>query len=337
MALLLCVLAPPATGADEAGESGDALPRSRRSTGVDAALLAPIGVPDGYALEEGEWAFSYRYSWIHSDDMRDGTHRESTGDLLQRFDETPRKRDLQVHEFGVAWAPHHRVTLSARLPVITQETHVVAGGPPEQRFQTESEGVGDLELRMLVPFMRKGGESLQVELGLTAPTGSIWERGRGAFGSRERLSFPQQLGSGTVDLLTGGVYRGRWRTLSWGFVGRGTFRFYENRRNYRLGNEYLLSTWLAQSWTDWMSTSLRMSWQRWENVHPEDDTTVNPEQDPKRQAGELIDIGPGVNFRLPWLGEPRLGVEMTWPFFQTLEGPQLERDWQLTAGWQWAF
>ena len=36
-------------------------------------------------------------------------------------------------------------------------------------------------------------------------------------------------------------------------------------------------------------------------------------------------------------GEPRFGVEMTWPFYQTLDGPQLERDWQLTAGWQWAF
>ncbi|MFP6622490.1 MAG: transporter, partial [Myxococcota bacterium] len=63
----------------------------------------------------------------------------------------------------------------------------------------------------------------------------------------------------------------------------------------------------------------------------------NPEGDPKRLAGEFLEIGPGVNFQLPCFGEPRFGVEMTWPFYQTLDGPQLERDWQLTAGWQWAF
>jgi hypothetical protein len=302
--------------------------------------LAPIGVTDARSLGKGEWALSYRYSLTHFDDMRDGTHRETTDDLLQIYDETPRKRDYQVHLFGLAYAPHRRVTLSAKLPVIQQKTRMVAGGSPRQNFNTSSSGVGDLELRVLVPFMRKRNESLQVEFGITAPTGSIYKRDDGADGRRRRLTFPQQLGSGTVDLLPGIVYRGRWNTLSWGLLGRAKFRVYKNSRDYRLGDEFLLSTWLAQSWADWMSTSLRMSWQRRQSVHPEDDTTVNPEADPKRQAGEFLDLGPGVNFRVPFLGglgDPRFGVEMSWPFFQTLEGPQLERDWQVTAGWQWAF
>jgi hypothetical protein len=296
-----------------------------------------MGITDARTLAEGEWALSYRYSFIHSDDMRDGTHREGTGDVLQRFQETPRKRDKQVHLFGLSYAPHRRLTLSAKLPVITQETKRAARGSPHDHFETESSGVGDLELRVLVPFMRNNRQSLQVEMGLTAPTGSTGERDRGADGRNETLSFPQQLGSGTVDLLPGLVYRGRWESLSWGFVARGTFRVYQNSRDYRLGDEYLLATWLAQSWTDWMSTSLRLSWNRWRAVHPEDDTTQDPEMDPKRQAGEFLDVGPGVNFQVPLPGSPRFGVEMTWPFFQTLEGPQLERDWQLTAGWQWAF
>jgi hypothetical protein len=338
MAVLLVCVASGAAASDESDpERENEIPKSRRSTGVDAALLAPIGVVDSYALEAGEFGFSYRYSYVHFDDMRKGTERRSTQDVLQGWDETPRKRDLQRHLFGVAWAPHRRVTLSAELPVFTQETHVVARGTPNQRFETESEGVGDLQLRALVPFMRKRNESLQIEFGLTAPTGSIYERDRGADGSRQRLPFPQQLGSGTVDILLGGTYRGRWETLSWGLVTRSTFRTYENSRNYKLGNEYEISVWLAQSWTDWMSTSLRMAWNRRDNVHPRDDTRVDPELDPKRQAGDVLDIGPGVNFRLPWLGEPRFGVEMTWPYYQNLEGPQLERDWQVTTGWKWAF
>ncbi len=352
-ALILCLLwhGPAAAEVDEeASESPDApaaeaaaaadsggLPRGMRATGVDAARMAPIGVPTSHALEEGEWGFSYRYEFTHFDDMRDGTRRRQTDDVLVRFDETPRTRDLQVHTFGVSYAPHRRVTLNLQLPVMTQETNLTAQGPPRERFETSSSGVGDLELRVLIPFMRKNNEALQVEFGLTAPTGKKSKRDTGAGGQSSRLSFDQQPGSGTVDILTGAVYRGRWQTLSWGLVGRSTFRFYENSSDYRLGHEYLLSTWLAQSWTDWMSTSLRLSWERREKVNGAARTNVNPERDPKNQAGETIDLGPGVNFRLPWLGEPRLGVEMSWPVFQTLKGPQLERDWQLTTGWEWDF
>ena len=331
--------APEPAGAeaqrDETSAASSELPRSKRATGDDSAALAPIGLTDARVLGEGEFAFSYRYSWIHSDDMRDGTHREGTSQVLSNFTETPRSRDLHRHLFGVSYAPHRRVTLSAKLPFITQKTRRAARNG--NRFHSESSGVGDLELRVLVPFMRKNNESLQIDVGLTAPTGSITERDRGADGSRERLSFPQQLGSGTVDLLTGVVYRGRWESLSWGFVARGTYRFYENSKDYELGDEYLLSTWLAQSWTDWMSTSLRLSWNRREAVSPKDDPDQGPEMDPKRQTGETLDIGPGVNFEVPLPGSPRFGVEMSWPFYQTLDGPQLERDWQLTAGWKWAF
>lgn len=319
------------------GSEESTIPRGLRSTGVDSAMLAPIGLADSRALAKGQWALSYRYSLLHFDDMRTNTHRNGTNELLQVYDETPRDRDLQVHLFGVAWAPHRRVTLSAQLPVLTQETRVVAGGPPREHFKTESEGVGDLELRLLVPFMRKRNESLQLELGLSAPTGSISERDGGAGGGSELLPIPQQLGSGTVDMLTGAVYRGRWQTLSWGFLARSKWRFYENSKDYRLGHDHLLSAWLGQSWTDWMSTSLRMSWQRQESVRPSERTTVNPERDPKRLGGDVLDLGPGVNFKIPALGEPRLGVEMTWPFYQNLNGPQLERDWTLTAGWEWAF
>lgn len=335
LALTLFVGSLPASAAE--AEAPKELPRAKRSTGDDAAALAPIGVTDARTLARHQWALSYRYSWIHGDDMRDGVDRESTDDVLQGYGETPRKRDVHVHELGVSFAPHRRVTLSARLPVITQKTQVVAGGMTREHFSTTSSGIGDLELRALVPFMRKRNESLQLEMGITAPTGSISERDEGAGGVRELLTIPQQTGSGTVDLLPGLVYRGRWKTVSWGLVGRGKFRVYRNSKHYRLGHEYLLSTWLSQSWTDWMSTSLRLSWSRHDSAHPKDDTTRNPEADPKRLAGEFIDIGPGVNFQLPFLGEPRLGVEMTWPFFQTVSGPQLERDWQLTAGWQWAF
>lgn len=334
LAALWLAAAPVWAGPDEASER---LPRSKRATGDSAAALAPIGITDARALAKNQWALSYRYAWIDSEGILDGSGHDSTSQVLGSFGETPRERDVQIHLIGVSYAPHGRVTLSAKLPVVSQRTRVVAAGPPLDGFTTSSSGVGDLEVRALVPFMRNRNQSLQIEMGVTAPTGSISEHDEGAAGIRERLTLPQQTGSGTVDLLPGFVYRGRFEALSWGVVGRGTFRLYENRGDYRLGSEYLLSTWLSRSWTDQVSTSLRLSWNRRDSTHGRSAPSTNPERDPKRLGGDFLDIGPGINFRLPFVGEPRLGVEVTWPFYQNLDGPQLERDWQLTAGWQWVF
>ncbi|WP_156346373.1 hypothetical protein [Verrucomicrobium spinosum] len=46
-----------------------------------------------------------------------------------------------------------------------------------------------------------------------------------------------------------------------------------------------------------------------------------------------------MNFRVPNgpLKNQRLAVECLWPVYQDLNGVQLERDWTLYAGWQWAF
>lgn len=301
------------------------------------AVLAPVGVRNASTLPKGGWAVSYRYSLIHSDDLRDGRHRVSSEEALLDFLEAPTKRDVHVHRIGLAYAPHARVTLSAELPILAVETSSLARGSPPSRFENHATGVGDLELRVLVPFMRKGAESLQLELGLSVPTGSFREKGRDGAGDRTRLPFPQQLGSGSVELLPGLVYRGSYERLSWGFVARAEFPIHRNSRGYRHGSAYELSSWIAQTFTDWLSMSLRASWNQRADIHSQERTLQNPEAGPKRQRSGFIDVGPGVNFRVPLPGGPRFGVEMSWPVFQDVDGPHLERDWQLTTGLEWAF
>ena len=46
---------------------------------------------------------------------------------------------------------------------------------------------------------------------------------------------------------------------------------------------------------------------------------------------------PGLNFKIPFLGDPRLAIEMLWPVYQSLDGPQLETDWTLILGLQAGF
>lgn len=335
-AVLMFVAVAPARGEPE--EEEDATARELSSVllarfAEDPAALAPIGLPDASTLPKWGWSVSYRYSKLHFDRLRKNTNHVSVNEALLEYGEAPRRRDLQIHRVGLAFAPHERVTLAVALPVILNRTHMITAS--REKFATETEGVGDLELRVLVPFMRNGTQTLQIEMGLTAPTGSISEHDRNGIGESEWLSFQQQLGSGTVDLLPGFVYRGSSEYLSWGLHGRGVFRIYKNSKGYRGGDHYSLSTWVAHSFTDWMSGSVRLGWERRQNIHGADETMQNPELHPKRHGGELIELGPGVNFKLPFDRAPRFGVEMSWPIWETVSGPQFERDWKLTAGWKW--
>ena len=56
---------------------------------------------------------------------------------------------------------------------------------------------------------------------------------------------------------------------------------------------------------------------------------------PAFYGGQWLEAGLGVN----WASASghRLALEWTTPLWQDLNGPQLERDWMLTLGWQFAF
>ncbi len=63
--------------------------------------------------------------------------------------------------------------------------------------------------------------------------------------------------------------------------------------------------------------------------------TANPDF----QGGDRLDLGGGINFagQSGVVKGHRLGVEVLFPVYQDLNGPQLETDWTLTIGWQRAF
>jgi hypothetical protein len=64
-----------------------------------------------------------------------------------------------------------------------------------------------------------------------------------------------------------------------------------------------------------------------------------PTAAPNLRAGKQLDLGPGVNFktRTGPLKGLRFAFEMLFPVYRDLDGPQLETDWTLTAGVQYAW
>ncbi|BAY86852.1 hypothetical protein NIES267_63630 [Calothrix parasitica NIES-267] len=301
---------------------------------------APIGVMGDHAHKKGEFMASYRYMFMDMDGNRDGTNSISNSEVLQDFMVTPVDMTMDMHMFGAMYGVSDSLTVMAMVPFVSKEMeHLTRMG---NRFTTNSEGIGDIKTTTLYTIFDKQKQRVHLNLGVSFPTGSINERDDTPAGEDQILPYPMQIGSGTFDLLPGITYLGQSGKGSWGAQALTTLRLGKNDNGYRLGNKYQLSGWVARNWTDWLSTSLRLTGTTWGDIDGADDRLnpmMIPTADPELRNGTQINLGFGVNLYAPEgnLQGSRLAMEFELPILRDLDGPQLETDWVLTLGLQSSF
>ncbi|MGK7954972.1 MAG: hypothetical protein AB4063_06895 [Crocosphaera sp.] len=301
---------------------------------------APIAVMGEHIHSEGEIMVSYRYMLMEMEGSRVGTDDISNEKILEQFPVTPTRMTMQMHMFGMMYGITNDLTLMAMLPYVVKDMdHITRMG---RGFNTNSEGIGDIKVTGLYQVLNENRQRIHFNAGMSFPTGSIETRDRTPAGPDQLLPYPMQLGSGTLDLRPGITYLGQTDEWSWGSQIIGTLRLGTNSNSYKFGDEIMLTAWGAKKWSDWASTSLRIKGKNWGNISGKD-TRLNPNivptADPTRRGGTQIDIGFGLNLFVPEgdLRTGRLAIEFELPIYRALQGPQLETDWQLTAGLQFSF
>jgi hypothetical protein len=323
----------------EATEPSDAEP-SGSDAAPSSAPPPPIGTRFAEPLEGQRLRIGYQYQrtklqgLLRSDrDTGPGFVRANSVDPT--YTETPRALDLTMHRIEVAYAPHPRTTLVLQVPFLVRDLETIEGATGDRR-RDQTEGVGDIALALVVPFIRKGRESSHVHIALDAPSGNYRKRD----GDGRRLPYDLQLGNGTVDFEWGWTYRGERDWLSWGGQAVGRHPLAENGLDYREGSRFEASLWGGVRLIDGVSASLRVQWQKQNNLRRRDrglDPIVSPAENGKARGGTRFLLGPGLAFAIPGFEGHRLAIEAAIPIHQDLDGPQLEQDWSLTTGWQWAF
>lgn len=301
---------------------------------------APIGVMADHIHTKGQWMLSYRVGFMSMEGNRTGTASQSEEEVLADYMVAPRSMTMWMQMFGLMVAPSDHLTLMAMVPWQTREMdHVTRMGA---EFTARTSGISDASLSALVRLGRFGQQQVHATVGVQAPTGSIDERGDTPAGPDQQLPYPMQTGSGTWDLLLGLTWIGQAHEWSWGSQVSGVVRTGRNDREYRLGDRVELNAWGALSPVPWLSFSLRGTGSSWGNITGEDaelNPMMVPTADPSLRGGSRLDFGFGANLlgTSGMLAGQRLGLEFILPAWQKLDGPQLETDWRLIAGWQRSF
>ncbi len=302
----------------------------------------PIGVMGAHAHSQGDWMFSYRFMRMDMDGNRDDSDRVSTSKVLKDYMIAPKSMTMDMHMVGAMYGVNDDVTVMLMVPYLDVEMdHVTRMGA---KFTTRTHGIGDVKLSSLIRLQEWNGGQLNLNAGISIPTGSIDEKDDTPAGANQHLPYPMQPGSGTYDLMPGLTYLGNNDSLSWGAQGVGTIRLSDNDNDYSLGDRFNLTTWIVRDWTSQFSSSLRVNGEWWGNIDGSDRKlspmapNMVPTADPDKRAGRRFDLLVGASFSPAsgWFAGQRIAAEFGAPVYQNLDGPQLETDWTVTVGWQLA-
>lgn len=293
---------------------------------------APISVMGDHTHNEGEFMVSYRYMQMDMNSLQDGTKSVSAQKVLDSgYMMTPTKMTMNMHMFGLMYAPTDKTTILVMLPYIEKDMDMLTG---MGMMTMDSEGLGDIKAGALHNIFSEEGRKIHLNLMMSLPTGSIDEKNdAGAI-----MPYAMQLGSGTFDLLPGITYAAQTENFSYGAQAQATIRLGENDRDYTLGNRYLLQSWVQVPVHQRVSFSLRLAYEDWDNISGEDDglmPNMTPIADADLQGGNLLSTGVGMNVTLP--EGHRVAVEYNKELEQDLDGPQMAQDDTLILAWQFAF
>lgn len=307
---------------------------------------APISIMADHYHGKGGFMFSYRFMSMNMESLLNGSDAFSNNNAHNAgYRVTPLKMPMQMHMFGLMYAPTNRITLLGMANIIKNEMDLqmrMMNGNIVP-FSTSSSGFGDLKLGMIYKFINKNKQSLHGNLTFSLPTGSISEKGETPMSAPNKifLPYPMQIGSGTFDANLGATYLGQTELISWGSQINTTIRFGKNSDDYSFGNKLNFNNWLAIKATNWLSFSGRLQGlfvNKIKGKNPNLNPMMVTTADTQNSGGTYINSGFGFNVYVPKgvYKDLRLGFEFATPLYQKPNGIQLKQNETITIGLQYA-
>jgi hypothetical protein len=206
-----------------------------------------------------------------------------------------------------------------------------------------SSGLSDLKLNALIGLFKNNQHQLIISPGISIPAGSINVLSyNSSMSPGQPLPYAMQLGSGTYDLIPALSYFWMPGKVQLGTQINATYRLAKNSNNYRLGNELICSAWSAYSWTDNISSSIRLQYSFNEKIKGFDNNLYlfdEPASNPANYGGKIWSayLGSAYNFSAGFFQNNRLGLELGIPLYQYNNGIQMASKYALNISWSMMF
>ena len=153
-----------------------------------------------------------------------------------------------------------------------------------------------------------------------------------------------QVGAGTYAIMPGFTYTSSSDNWAWGLQAIANINLGRNTQAYSKGDSVSFNSWLSRKITTSVAVSTRLEVQSWKDYDGHDDDLeamkmMNPVADSELRSGTRADVYLGLTYLFTEgaLKNQNFSIEVGTPVFQNIDGPNLETDYKLIAGWQFRF
>ena len=297
---------------------------------------APIGIMADHWHAKGEWMASYRMMFMNMD---------SLSETANGYMNSPTKMDMQMHMFGMMWAPSQQITLMAMTSLLDKEMisesniQMLGMGMSANTIKVSSTGLSDSKILGLIPLINTHKKKSHLSTGVSLPTGAINKTNN----NNMTLGYGMQNGSGTIDLINSATLLNYQQAFSAGTQLSTVYRLGKNKKHYRLGHQLKISTWIAKPWNPFASSSIGLTYianGKIDGNHSDiTNTSMNPAMDAENSGNNSINLTVGLNIKLNPIGlkNSRFSCEWLTPLQQNQNGAQMKRESFITFGYQQKF
>jgi hypothetical protein len=325
----------------------------------------PMNIPGGGVPETHEFRFKVQPMYMRMDGLRSGTRHIDGNSLLGmpamgQFMAVQENMDMYMLNVAMGYSLTNDIFVGVMGMYQVNRMDMRFNGPMQGMtgmtgYTMESDGFADTML--MGKYLLYADDPLiptnQISLftGASLPTGSIDQRNTThplAMRQTELLPYGMQLGSGTVDPIFGLLYQGSASPLWWGLNAMYTGRWYDNDRDYRLGDKYRVDAYAMYQLRYDLVAEAQLNYEWSGRIRGEADESLSgasghavqgnagspfmtPLWDPANYGGSNLFVTLG----LQWQPLPLhiINVQVGLPLYRDLNGPQLETDWRVSLTW----
>ncbi len=337
----------------------------------------PMNILGGGIPETHEFRFKISPMLMRMDGLRDGTGSVDPASILGDpmaglYMAAPTEMDMRMLNIAAGYSFSDRFFAGAMLMYRDNQMDmrfngVMAGMTGQPGFTMESDGIADTMLmakyRLFADDPLVPTRQASLFFGLSLPTGSIDEKNKNhPFGpnhpmvmmgnapnrQKELLPYGMQLGSGTVDPSIGLLYQGSNSPWWWGVNGVYTARLYDNKRDYRLGDEFKVDAYAMYQFRHDLLAQVQLNGEYKGDIdgvmdefasgasgHAMQGVASSPAMTPlwetDNYGGRKLFATIGLQWQPAALHVIDFNVGV--PLYQDLNGPQLESDYRVMLTW----
>ncbi len=330
---------------------------------------APIGVMGDHYHGKDEVMVSIRQTRMWMGGNRNGTTDLSDtqiielenpyqmGNMSTKLSVVPQDMAMNMTMIGAMYAPSDAVTLMGMAMFMTKsmDLHSYQGAMPMGgmggmggmnraklgSFNTSSSDLAALSLSGLIRLYEGNNSRLHAQFGMQRSVGSNDSKDEVLTPMNMRvnmiLPYGMQIGDASTSLISGLTYV---RTANtWVYGGQVRSQNAISNPTWNFGDTLLVTGWVQKEVVRKTALSFRATYQNEKAVEGRDSLIMAPVQtaNPANYGGNTVLLGVGLNQLVnifPGDHADRIGIEVTVPVYQDLNGPQMKSGVSIQVGYQ---